>query len=252
MNRKPHRISIRTNDRRVREILHMKGDYKTTVPNARSLHTHLPDGSWKGQRCFVIGGGPSLQGFDFNRLESERVIAINRAYLDCPFADLMFFMDKNRFYKWVMEGKMGDAAKKAFVNFKGLKVFIYMNHEIPDVLYVPRAGRAGIPTSLQDGIHHGTNSGYGALQIAILLGANPIYLLGFDFYHEIDEKGKEVANYHGSYPEQPPESTTYSFTQALIELSVALAVAGHPARIINLNPDSGLRCFEFKDIKEVL
>lgn len=241
------RISIHSNDQRVREILRMKNDYKTTVPYSRSLHRVLKDGAWAGQRCFLVGGGPSLTGFDFSRLKGERVIAINRAFVECPFADILFFMDKSRFYKWTMDGKFGDKAKQAFINFKGHKVFLYMNHEIKDVLYIPRAGRAGVPVSLKDGIHHGTNSGYGALQIAICLQANPIYLLGYDMQHEISEEGKEIANYHRAYPRQPPEKTTHSFIKGFNDLKEELDDQGHPARIINLNPDSGLRCFEFGD-----
>jgi len=247
------RVSVRSNDKRVREILNLKvGDYKTTVPQSRSLHRYLPDGSWKRQRCFIVGGGPSLKGFDFKRLEGERVIAINRAYLDCPFADIMYFMDKNRFYRWTMDGKFGEKAKQAFINFNGLRVFIYMNHEVPDVLYVPRAGRRGVPFSLQDGINTGTNSGYGALQIAICLQANPIYLLGFDMKHEINYDGKEVQNYHSGYPHYQPESVVHSFIKGFAELKSELQVSHRSLRIINLNPDSALRCFEFGHIKEVL
>jgi len=180
------------------------------------------------------------------------VIAINRAFLDCPFADLMFFMDKNTFYKWVMEGKLGDVTKQAFINFKGIKVFLYQNYDIPDVKYVPRAGQRGIPISLEDGIYHGAHSGYGALQIAICLQANPIYLLGYDFKHEISEEGEEVTSYHGAYPVKAPETATHSFMKGLIELSVSLSVTGHPVRIVNLNRDSALRCFPFGDIEEAL
>ena len=27
----------------------------------------LPDGAWSGKRCFIIGGGRSLKGFNFSR-----------------------------------------------------------------------------------------------------------------------------------------------------------------------------------------
>lgn len=252
MKRTPHRISIRTTDRTVRDILKMKGDYRTSVSRHRSLHAVLASGAWTGQRCFIVGGGPSLKGFDFSRLEGERVIAINRAFLDCPFADLMYFMDKSSFYKWVMEGKLGDVTKQAFLNFKGFKVFLYQNKAIPDVKYVPRAGQLGVPISLEDGIFHGSHSGYGALQIALCLQANPIYLLGYDFKHEISEEGHEIASYHEAYPVKAPETATHSFMKGLIELSVDLATTGHPARIVNLNRESALRCFPFGHLEEVL
>ncbi len=180
------------------------------------------------------------------------MIAINRAFLDCPFADLMFFMDKNTFWRWVTEGKLGEVTRRGFEEFKGHKVFLYQNRDIPDVRYVPRAGQRGIPVSLEDGIYHGAHSGYGALQIAICLQANPVYLLGFDFKHEIDEEGNEVASYHEAYPVTAPETATHSFMQGLIELSVQLSVTGHPVRIVNLNRESALRCFPFGYVEEVL
>jgi hypothetical protein len=58
------------------------------------LHEVLDDGAWEGEPCFIIGGGPSLKGFDFNRLRGQgRVIAINRALEYAPWADVVFFMD---------------------------------------------------------------------------------------------------------------------------------------------------------------
>jgi len=46
---------------------------------SKSLHTIMPTGIWKGRRCFIVGGGTSLKGFDFSQLRGELVIAVNRA-----------------------------------------------------------------------------------------------------------------------------------------------------------------------------
>jgi hypothetical protein len=47
----------------------------------------------KGLRVFglagvasLFGGGPSLRGFDFNRLKGEIVITVNRGFESAPFA----------------------------------------------------------------------------------------------------------------------------------------------------------------------
>ena len=37
----------------------------------QSLQRLLEDGAWAGRRCFIVGGGPSLKGFDFRRLKGE-------------------------------------------------------------------------------------------------------------------------------------------------------------------------------------
>ena len=44
------------------------------------LSNILCDGAWKGQRCFVIGGGPSLNNVDLAYLKDELVIGVNRAF----------------------------------------------------------------------------------------------------------------------------------------------------------------------------
>lgn len=242
---------IRTSDPRVREILRLKKDYKTSVPLNRSLHTVLPDYSWSNQKCFIIGGGPSLKGFDFERLRGKgRIIATNRAYLDCPFADMLVFMDKSRFYRWAMENKLDKRSKKKFEEFEGIKVYIYMSHDIPNVFLVPRAGKYGLSTSLEEGIYIGTNTGYSALQIALCLRANPIYLLGYDMKYEKNEKGKPVGHYHNTYPEQQEEQVVKDFRKGFMDLAPELKMRG--LRIINLNPDSDLKCFDFQKPEEVL
>ncbi len=244
------REMIRTSDPRVRDILRLKKDYKTTVPHNRALHTILPDYSWSRQPCFIVGGGPSLRGFDFQRLQGKgKVIAVNRAYLDCPFADMLVFMDKTRFYRWAMENKLDKKSKVRFEEFKGIKVYIFMAHDIPNVYLVARAGKYGLSTSLEEGIYIGTNSGYSALSIALCLGAQPIYLLGFDMKYERDDKGKPISHYH-KYPSIQEEKVVKDFKLGLERLAPELKMRGR--RVINLNPDSGLKCFEFGDIEEVL
>jgi len=87
---------------------------------AQALNLGIQDGEWAGEPCFIIGGGPSLKGFDFESLRGKgRVIAINRAYEHVPFADVHFFMD-NRYYKRVQ----GEAA---WQTFRGRKVYLNMN-----------------------------------------------------------------------------------------------------------------------------
>ncbi|GAG00227.1 unnamed protein product, partial [marine sediment metagenome] len=34
----------------------------------------MPDGAWNGKPCFIVGGGPSLKGFDWTKLNGHRTI----------------------------------------------------------------------------------------------------------------------------------------------------------------------------------
>ena len=59
----------------------------------KPLWNFLKAGAWADEPCFLIGGGPSLQGFDFAQLEGKgRIIAVNRSFHYVPFADMMVAM----------------------------------------------------------------------------------------------------------------------------------------------------------------
>ena len=210
--------------------------------------TPLRAGAWEGQRCFILGGGPSLKGFDFSLLRDERTIGINRAfeYIDC---DIMFSMD-SRFFAWVKSGKLGPEAQERFETFQGLKVGLRINpaaeaHE--GVSYVPVLGEDGISSNISAGIYHGGNSGYAALNLAVALGANPIYLLGFDMHG--DEKGRQ-AWFHEGYPENQGDHVYKDFRKHFENIAPAIAERG--TRVVNLTPGSALKCFPHSTVDRVL
>lgn len=211
----------------------------------KHISTILADGAWAGHRCFIMGGGPSLRGFDFSQLKGEKIIVINRAFEVCPFADIMFSMD-NRFYNWLVRGQLPGSLEK-FMAFKGLKVWLEVSNNSyhHGIYYVVGLPTDGIPYSLKAGIYHGNHSGYGALQLALVLGAGPIYLLGYDMKHQ-----GTATHFHSGYPSRQGAHTLFSFKSGLERLAPMIRKAGR--KVINLNPDSALRCFEFGNIKEIL
>jgi hypothetical protein len=208
----------------------------------------LPNGAWAGQPCFIIGGGPSLIGFDFEHLRGRgRIIAINKAYLYAPFADVLFFMDFASFYTPLKHNQFGADALRAWDDFKGLRVFLNLRgRAVPDAYSIRSIGRVGLPTSLKGGLYHGNNSGFGAIGVAICAGADPIYLLGYDLKHQ-----GGVTHFHGGYGRRQPEAVMRSYLKGLTELAQLIARRGWP-RVINLNPSSALRAFPFSTIDEVL
>jgi hypothetical protein len=220
-----------------------------------ALYNHLPDGSWRGQRCFILGGGTSLRGFDFERLRGERTIAINKAFLDAPFADILFGMDWNKFFKRVFNGKMGHGMKEKFDEFEGLKVLCdLVDRHTGSILWIKSADykRDGIPKTMREGLFHGTNSGYAALGLAIVLGANPIYLLGYDM-----KPDGEKFHYHSGYQKIRTKKdikeaihTLGVFKKAFEYISDELM--RRRVSVVNLNQESALRCFPFSTIDEVL
>jgi len=247
---------ITTGDKAVQDILRRSMDpgfFKYPKGSKKPLFSKFKGGEWRGQRCFIIGGGPSLRGFDFNRLENQgRIIVCNKAFLDVPFADMMIAMDVD-LYRWIHSGaltkKLVDKREIQikFQKFSGVKVWIETgNNRLDGVHYVHNFRLPQITRRFIDGIYTGNNTGTGALMAAVAFGCNPIYLLGIDGKHE----GKR-SHYHGGYPGrlQVPK-TAASFVHHFGFVAKPIKKAG--VRVINLNPRSAVRCFPFSTIDEVL
>jgi hypothetical protein len=245
---------IRTNDPAVLKAVENQGrmhqeniDRMARISNPpHPLWEVLPDGAWKGEPAFIIGGGPSLERFDFERLRGRgRVIAINRAYEFISWADLLFFMD---FQFWQFEQSperlpiwQAFQAPKAFLNIMG--------REVPDCYNIRAVDRSGVSLSHKKGLYHGNNSGYGALQLALALGCRPIYLLGYDMLDVRKGRGDpRRTHWHDGYGKYSGLGVPLSFRRDFEQAAQSLK----RFEIYNLNPMSGLRTFKFKTIEEVL
>lgn len=215
----------------------------------------VPDGAWKNKPCFIVGGGPSLKGFDWSKLKGRRTIAINRAFED--FEPTIIFSMDTRFLNWVFQDRYstvsdGKHTKSKFESTKAYKVWLctYVVG-LPQEFFIVkvykhyRAGLRAFTFSMKEGIGHGNNSGYGALNLAVCLQANPIYLLGFDCKHE---NGR--SHYHAGHPEIQREDTVRNFIPYFERAAEILKP--HGFKIINLNPYSALECFPKKRAEEVL
>ena len=206
------------------------------------------EGDWKGRRCFIIGGGPSLKTFDWGKLNGELVIGTNLAFQKCDPA-ILFSMD-NRFLKNMRDKKYGEETLERFANYKyGYKVWLDSSqHAYPDdMLTIGCIGQHAWSDALADGIGSGGNSGFCAINIAVLLGASPIYLLGFD--GKGNGQGRQ-AWWHKGHPDIQPERVYQKFDTELVQYAAPGARAAG-AQIINLNADSSHTCFEFGRFEDI-
>ena len=210
----------------------------------------LRDGLWSGRRCFIIGGGPSLKGFDWSLLDGELVIGINRAF---EFYDpsILFSID-TRFYNWLYKGEYGDAAITKFEASQGVKVWAdtgnlhYLDAGENDIHVIPKKGTDGLTSTIKDGVCTGKNSGYAAINLAVVLGCTEIYLLGFDMAG--GEDGKQVW-FHGGHPSVQPDNVYDDFRGRFDECSILLDKLG--VKVYNLFPQSKLECFSKMLIEDV-
>lgn len=221
--------------------------------NKKPIWEALKEGAWSGEECFVIGGGSSLQGFDFERIRGKgRVIVCNKGFLYTPFADLMVAMD-NDFYNDMMDRKLseprlgmrGGEIRKRFLEFGGWKVWVDMSNYAYDRIHFVYKRNDPHIGKMIDGIYSGNNVGVGGLSMAATLGCNPIYLLGYDMYHV----GKRT-HFHGGYERKQVESHLRSFMAHFKRISPDLKRRGFV--IYNLNPKSKLRDFPRRRVEEII
>ena len=201
-NRKPKRVKIKpasSNSRMHRSNTVRRHDRKLQSASAATVipkkvkplsikeHSKRPKVTsvqpiFRGKTCFIIGGGPSLSKIDWNQLAGKNTIAINKAFISYPNADVLYWTD-SRFYSWY---------KNRIDQYKGIKYAIRFNAtQNGEVQLLNRGIRFGLETRA-DTLAHGNNSGYAAINLAYHLGAKKIVLLGYDMgnvggkshYHE--------------------------------------------------------------------
>lgn len=115
----------------------------------------------------------------------------------------------------------------------------YAEAPIPGVVYLKRVQGKGVSWNPSE-IVNGLNSGYGAINLAVLKRAREIYLLGYDL--------NTSTHWHGGYPWNNGSSLKYYDRWAVRFGEIARGLEGRGVDVWNCNPDSGIRCFPFKEL----
>lgn len=237
-----------SNRRGIKEVEQAYNAYTNKVTNI------FKGGEWAGRRCFIIGGGESLKGFDFSILRNELTIGVNRVF-EVFSPSILYSMD-TRFFHWVVDWNLDkydkSPVRQKFLDYKGITIFLcpltYYNFRCIEQFYiVKRILDKCISFDLCNGIYGGNNSGFGALMLAFALNANPIYLLGFDM------KIEQSSHWHSGYPNQDIEGLRKkldSYRELLTEFAPLIRRLN--LKVVNLYSNSGLQCFEFATIDNVM
>lgn len=195
---------------------------------------------WEGEVGFVIGGGPSIRDFDFNRLQGRgRVIAVNDAGITpgrATWSDVLFWADM-RWLDWNHE-RISQHTGQFKISRKPVPYgFGFPVHQLD---YKPRLNYSRDPSVLS-----GWCGGGSAINLGALFGLKTIILLGFDM------REAPVMNWHANHQlGHEPFQHRNKFIPALERMAPGLREDG--VTVINTNPRSGLRCFPFADIEEIL
>lgn len=153
---------------------------------------------WKNETVFLVGGGPSLKGMDLTPIYGKKVITINNAFKLVPQPSIIFYSD-TRWWRW-HGAEIGPDYQGRIVSTSAAGA----NFVDPRVC---RMGRdygfvEGVrPLSDDPTLLSGPDGGYAAINLAYLLGASRIVLLGFDMGFVNGE-----AHWHEDHPIATPES----------------------------------------------
>jgi hypothetical protein len=211
--------------------------------------------AWAGETVVLIGGGPSLTLDQVEQVRvahaarEARVIAINDAYLWAPWADVHYAADV-RWHRWQDQGVAkpdlgltAGQARAAWSEFAGEKCSIENStgHVDDDAVHLLRNAHGavnGFGLSLDPrALVTGRNSGFQALNLAVLAGAKTIILLGFDGKQGADGR----AHWFGEHPEPTPAAAFAIYRQAMSAAENDLEVAG--VRVLNCSPGSAIDTF---------
>lgn len=198
----------------------------------------IPDKEFDGQDVYIIGGGPSLREFDWKQLENKNTIGCNSAFRKgSRICNICFFSDPKWFDKFYEE----------LSAYKGRLVTHNPSLKKADEewLYVVERGtRKGL---YKDRLCYGGNSGCGAINLALLMGAKRVFLLGFDC-----KPGKNnEANWHKWQIEPMMPGLHDKFLKGFKQLAEALPQVFPECEVINLTPDSAIPYFTFNQFEKV-
>ena len=143
-----------------------------------------------------IGSGPSLSEYQINKVRESCIptIAVNNAYFEANWAEYMFAADAKwwkHYYDDVM--KIKDRTGTKLYTLEGVLKQVekrkpYCRNNIEEVPFEREPG-LGI-----DRLCHGGNSGYLAVNLAFLMGAKKIILVGYDHQHTNNK-----SHFHGDH-----------------------------------------------------
>lgn len=221
---------------------------------------------WEGQTVVLIGGGTSLtiEQVELVRTTNVRCIAVNDAYLLAPWAEVSYAAD-SKFHRWhskgvdekgnpieleragltkeeVIERWKSFAGQKCSIQGAGNNIEDDRVHILKNKTYPIHAN--GL-SSEPEYLFTGRNSGYQALNLAVLSGARRVSLIGYD-----GKPGEKRTHWFGEHPTATPPDVFGAHRQAMKEAVPLLKKLG--VEVINCSPGSAIECFPKMRLEDAL
>lgn len=200
---------------------------------------------WKGGDAYVIGGGSSLRSFNFDLLKGRNTIGANDAFrLGPSVCNRVLFADHKwwRVYKWELE---------TYAKAGGIVYSICPDNERLNIPWLHQLYRGPKGLSVKAPvIGWNCNSGAAAVNLALLLGAKRVFLLGFDMQANPDSL---VTHWHNHRSGPTPQQSYNRFMRGFKLMAAQLPAKFPGAEIINVTDGTSrmetFRKIGFKDLK---
>lgn len=187
-----------------------------------------PEKVWDGRDVYIIGGGKSLEHFDWSLLLDKCTIGCNDAYSHgVDICKICFFGDSIWF----------DDHKENLAKYKGT---VFTN---APALYSTRIKWLWTMMRGSSGIHSESlgwnfNSGACSVNLAVLLGAKRVYLLGFDMKLTNGQN-----NWHPNNLSKPDPDIFEKFIEGFELLKISMDKQYPNIEVINITDDSDLNIY---------
>jgi hypothetical protein len=192
----------------------------------------------------VAASGPSLTSEQADCANAGHcyIIAVNDAYRLFPRADALYACD-GRWWR----------AHNGCPDFAGEKWTSISEHRRDQLLAAKEFRLRVVQGEKRPGfsldpacIHYGRNSGFQAINLAILWGGNPIVLIGFDY------RMGEKRHFFGQHPKGTGLQNHGDYPRWVKIITEAAGRLPQDITIINCTPGSAIQCFPMGTLKEVL
>jgi hypothetical protein len=223
-----------------------------------ALHVHRLYGLYPRSEFFVMGTGPSLEGFDWSCMNERHTVALNDAVLVRGFEPLFHLFSDTGIWKRYRDFDLAERttvvcqrqARKNFINWPGCKfkarIWQFSQNGTPDCkqpgdLFVSRTvATAGI-------------------QLAWKLGARRVYLMGVDgyrrdthYYHDRTSKGKERRKENRLPDGRIVQDRHQAWQSNMRDLAKYFARHKVPVEVFNLSESSTIDAWPYMDMEKAL
>lgn len=153
----------------------------------------------KGERCFLIGNGPSLKQTDLSRIKGEHTLGTNRIYLAFPELGFStrYYLSVNDLVIEQCASEIQNLSMPRFISWRGRKWI-----KPQENLYFIHTTYTGekFAQDIRERVWEGGTVTYTALQVAFYLGFKQVILIGVDHNYVTPGKPNETVVSQGDDP----------------------------------------------------